>query len=111
MEITCIIFLVAIIRGIVSALQRRKPMITTIQGSVRESLCMSCAYAHIARGYRERDRIVSCTYAGSVRRIRFAISTCSMYCNRGVTSRIVRIAGFAQAAGVRDAVIAAKMTR
>jgi len=96
MEITCLIILISMIRVIASALRNRRPAITTIATARRESLCTSCACAHIARGYRERDRMIRCAFAGNPRRIRFVVSTCSMYCNRDATSRIVRIVGFAQ---------------
>jgi hypothetical protein len=96
MEIGYIIFLIALIRGVASAFGNRRPAITTIANSVPESLCVTCAYAHIACGYRERDKLIACTFGGSPRPLKFAVSNCTLYCSRNSGTQLVRVAGFAE---------------
>jgi hypothetical protein len=95
MEITCLIFLVALIRGLLSAIRNRQPAITTLTSNSSQSLCSTCAYAHIAHGFDDRRKLIACTYAGSVRPLKFAVSACTLYCNRNVTAQEVRVVGFA----------------
>lgn len=98
MEIAYIIFLIAVIRGIASAISNSRAAITTITNSAPESLCGTCAYAHVARGYRERDKLIACTHGGTARPLKFAVSHCTLYCNRSAGTRLVRVTGFATAA-------------
>ena len=58
------------------------------------SLCNTCIHAHVAYGFGQR-KLIRCTYAWASREIRFAVSNCTMYCNRAVATRIVRVTGFA----------------
>jgi hypothetical protein len=99
MEIIYIVFLSIVVRLIVSAIRDREAVTSTL--GVRPSLCRDCAYAHIARGFRDRDELIACTYAGVMRPIKFAVSDCSMFCSRNANSAIVRIAGFADVQGRR----------
>lgn len=108
METTYIIFLIALIRGLAGALNKRQPAITTLTGNPREPLCATCAYALIARGYGEREKLTACTYGGSVRPLKFAVLECTLYCNRNSNPQTVRIAGFAQSAEVALELIAAQ---
>ena len=49
----------------------------------RESLCHSCRYAHIQRGYEEGEEMVFCTYASPVAHaVPFAVRFCTDYYNR-----------------------------
>lgn len=103
-----VIILIAIIRVIVSAVRNRKPAITTLTGSTTEVLCGSCAYAYIAHGFRERDKLIACTFGGSVRPLKFAVSTCTFYFNRAAIPQAVHIIGFAQEEETAEVLIAAK---
>ncbi|HLH07936.1 MAG TPA: hypothetical protein VKW78_11925 [Terriglobales bacterium] len=91
MEVIIIIFwqiLIAIVTSTVRALRARR---------IREadgSLCNNCLYAHVACRTGRR-KLTRCTYAWNAREIRFAVSSCTMYCNRDAARRVVRIDGFA----------------
>jgi hypothetical protein len=58
------------------------------------SLCKSCLHAHVANGFGRR-KLTRCTYAWVSREMNFAVSDCTMYCNRDVATHVVRITGFA----------------
>lgn len=96
MEIIAIAIISFALRLIVSAIDARKSSVTTVFTNDRTSLCRDCAYAHIARGFRDRDELIACTYAGAMRPIKFAVSDCTMFCSRNANTQIVRIIGFAQ---------------
>jgi hypothetical protein len=51
-----------------------------------ESLCATCAYAHIQRGFRESEQDVFCGY-GQFRSVRFKVRECTDYCDRTVPTR------------------------
>jgi hypothetical protein len=42
-----------------------------------ESLCASCVFAHVVRGYRRGEEIVACGYAFPPRDILFAVRECT----------------------------------
>lgn len=53
-----------------------------------ESLCQTCRYAHIQRGFRESEETVFCGYNdASLRPIRFKVAACTDYTNRTVPNR------------------------
>jgi hypothetical protein len=53
-----------------------------------ESLCQTCRYAHIQRGFRESEETVFCGYNDAVLRpIRFKVAACTDYTNRTVPNR------------------------
>ena len=111
MEITYIIALVAIGRAIASAIRNRQPAINTLVSVKPESLCTSCVYAHLAQGYRERDKLIACTFGGTARPLKFAVSNCTLYCNRNAGTQVVRVIGFADIVGQSaGASVAAKST-
>ena len=43
------------------------------------SLCETCMYAHMKRGYRESDMLVVCVAAEPAHRVPFAVRECSVY--------------------------------
>ena len=111
MEITAIIFVLALIRGVAAALNR-KPAITTLTGNTPQSLCATCAYAHIAHGMTDRQKLIACTFGGTARQLKFAVSSCTLYLFRGATEQTVQVVGFggfAQEAEAASALIAAKV--
>ncbi|HWR17047.1 MAG TPA: hypothetical protein VN577_19620 [Terriglobales bacterium] len=93
METIFVILFGFIVRAIVSAIRDRTEAISITP--VAQSLCVSCAYAHIARGYAAGQELTYCTYAGVSREVNFAVSDCSMFCDRNATAPIVRVIGFA----------------
>ena len=97
MEFTILIWLVVFVVRVLTR-ELRKPEAYGVV-SVRTSLCRECTYAHIARGFRTRDELIACTYGGAVRRVKFAVSECSMFCNRNANAPLVRIVGFAETIG------------
>lgn len=99
MEVTILIPLVVFIVRVMT-LELRKPEMNTVI-SARTSLCRECSYAHIARGLRIRDELIECTYGGTVRRVKFVVSECSMYRNRNANLELVRISGFAESLDTR----------
>ena len=107
MEITYIFFLAAIFRTIVNAVNHRRPAITTLFDRTPQSLCSTCAYAHIAHGFDDRQKLMACTYGGSVRPLKFAVSECTLFCNRNANSQTVRITGFARPGELAIELIAA----
>ena len=51
-----------------------------------ESLCLTCAYAHIQRGFRESEEDVFCCYV-QFRPVRFKVRECTAFCNRTLPTR------------------------
>ena len=51
-----------------------------------ESLCATCVYALILRGYRETEEEVFCCY-GQFRPVRFKVRECTAFCSRTVPTR------------------------
>jgi hypothetical protein len=43
------------------------------------SICESCVYAHVKRGYRESDMLVYCVATEPVHRVPFPIRECTAY--------------------------------
>ena len=53
-----------------------------------ESLCQTCRYAHIQRGFRESEETVFCGYNDAgLRPIKFKVAACTDYTNRIVPNR------------------------
>jgi hypothetical protein len=48
----------------------------------RESLCRSCRYAHIQRGYEKDEEQIFCTYTDHDHAVLFAVRFCADYCDR-----------------------------
>ncbi len=46
------------------------------------SLCDTCAYAHIARGFRESEELVLCAAHEPVHRVPFRVRECSGYLDK-----------------------------
>jgi hypothetical protein len=51
------------------------------------SLCLTCRWVHLQRGYRESEVAVFCNFSWPVRPVRFKVSDCTDYMNRTVLSR------------------------
>jgi hypothetical protein len=53
-----------------------------------ESLCQTCRYAHIQKGFRESEETVFCGFNdGGLRPIKFKVAACTDYTNRTVPNR------------------------
>ena len=53
-----------------------------------ESLCKTCRYAHIQRGFRESEETVFCGYNDAVLRpLKFKVAACTDYTNRALPAR------------------------
>jgi hypothetical protein len=57
----------------------------THQGS--ESLCNSCYWAHIQRGFAESEEVVLCAFLTPARTVRFKVSQCTDYSDKRVPSK------------------------
>jgi|SRR5579863_10667464 hypothetical protein len=66
-------------------------MTITIQGAPPQdgqSLCRTCRYAHIQRGFRESEETVFCGYNDAVLRpVKFRVAACTDYTNRTLPNR------------------------
>ena len=51
-----------------------------------ESLCLTCAYAHIQRGFRESEEDVFWCFV-HFRPVRFKVRECTAFCNRTLPTR------------------------
>jgi hypothetical protein len=51
-----------------------------------ESLCTTCAYSHIQRGFRESEEEVFCMY-GQFRPVRFKVRECSAFNDKTLPTR------------------------
>ena len=94
MEILSIITLSFVVRLVYSVLTERRTQVITITPE-RESICLYCVHAHVARGYKVTEELTYCTYAGVSREVKFAVSDCSMFCHRNAKPELVRVIGFA----------------
>jgi hypothetical protein len=82
-------FTVRIVARVVSA------FVYAIKGDPTRALCVACAHAHIAVGLRASQRITQCTFGGSLRPLKFAVTDCTMFCPRNAGRDLVRVIGFA----------------
>lgn len=57
----------------------------TPQGS--ESLCNSCYWAHIQRGFAESEEVVLCAFLRPARLVPFKVSQCTDYNDKRVPSK------------------------
>jgi len=71
--------------------QTRMSITVRIQGAPPqdgESLCQTCRYAHIQRGFRESEQTVFCGFNDAgLRPIKFKVAACTDYTNRTVPNR------------------------
>jgi len=53
-----------------------------------ESLCRTCRYAHIQRGFRQSEETVLCGYIDTAPRLmKFKVASCTDYINRTLPAR------------------------
>lgn len=52
-----------------------------------ETLCRTCRYAHIQRGFRESEECILCGYGTPFRAIPFKVAECTDYADRCVPER------------------------
>jgi hypothetical protein len=83
---------------------------------VTESLCNSCYWAHIQRGFAESEEIILCAFLRPARLVPFKVSHCTDYNDKRVPSKsdmeeiawiirtkdVNRPVGFSKKAGVED---------
>ena len=51
-----------------------------------ESLCSTCTWAHIQKGYRQSEEVVYCDYAYPPRHVPFKVSQCTKYNDKTLPS-------------------------
>ncbi|HET6180776.1 MAG TPA: hypothetical protein VFE61_27910 [Candidatus Sulfotelmatobacter sp.] len=54
---------------------------------VAESLCNSCYWAHIQRGFAESEEVILCAFLRPARLVAFKVSQCTDYYDKRVPSR------------------------
>jgi hypothetical protein len=54
---------------------------------VSESLCTSCYWAHIQRGFAESEEIILCAFLRPARLVPFKVSMCTDYNDKRVPSK------------------------
>ena len=52
-----------------------------------ESLCDSCYWAHIQKGYAESEEVVFCAFVRPARLVPFKVRTCTDYSDKRVPSK------------------------
>ena len=57
----------------------------TPQGA--ESLCSSCYWAHILRGFAESEEVVLCAFLRPARHVPFKVSQCTDYSDKRIPSK------------------------
>ena len=57
------------------------------------TLCRSCANSHLVKGFSGKE-LISCTFGGTLRPIKFEVRECTGFSNRLATITPVRVAGF-----------------
>ena len=58
-----------------------------------ETLCRTCANAHMVKGFRGNE-LIACTFGGTLRRMRFEVRECTGFSRRLVNITPVRVTGF-----------------
>ncbi len=54
---------------------------------ITESLCNSCYWSHIQRGFAESEEIILCAFLRSARLVPFKVSMCTDYNDKRVPSK------------------------
>jgi len=52
-----------------------------------ETLCRTCRYAHMQRGFRESEETILCAFSTPLRALSFKVAECTDYADRGVPER------------------------
>src|SRR5947209_19816071 len=52
-----------------------------------QSLCRTCYWVHMQKGYRESEEAVFCNYGWRLRRVPFKVCDCTDYQNRTMPNR------------------------
>ena len=58
-----------------------------------ETLCRTCLSSHVVKGSGGKE-LISCTFGGTLRAIKFEVSECTGFSDRPVTITPVRVEGF-----------------
>lgn len=66
---------------------RMSVVIRTGKPQVSESLCNSCYWAHIQRGFAESEEIILCAFLRPARLVPFKVSHCTDYNDKRVPSK------------------------
>ena len=71
-------------------LRKRETMVTIMRAG---TLCRTCVNSHVVKGSGGKE-LISCTFGGALRAIKFEVSECTGFSNRLVTITPVRVEGF-----------------
>jgi hypothetical protein len=86
-----LILVISILGAVVQIALRKRATIVTIMRA--GSLCRTCVNSQVVRGFRGKE-LISCTFGGTLRAIKFEVSECTGFSNRLVTITPVRVVGF-----------------
>jgi hypothetical protein len=78
---------IAILR--ISVRERETVAIVRRQGT----LCRTCVNSHMVKGFSGKE-LISCTFGGTLRPIKFEVRECTGFSDRLVTLTPVRVVGF-----------------
>jgi hypothetical protein len=81
--------LIAVVRIV---LRKRETTATLMRD---RTLCRNCVNAHMVKGFSGKE-LISCTFGGTLRPMKFEVRECTGYSNRLVTIAPVRVEGFAR---------------
>src|ERR1017187_6010130 len=79
--------LIAVLRIVI---RKRQTMVTILRAG---TLCRTCVNSHVVKGSDGKE-LISCTFGGTLRAIKFEVSECTGFSNRLVTITPVRVEGF-----------------
>jgi hypothetical protein len=82
---------IVIMVSMVQIFLRKRATIVTIMRA--GTLCRTCVSSQVVRGFRGKE-LISCTFGGTLRAIKFEVTECTGFSNRLVTISPVRVEGF-----------------
>src|SRR5664279_5486748 len=85
--IGAIVIMVAVVQ---IALRKRATIVTILRAG---SLCRTCVNSQVVKGFAGKE-LISCTFGGALRAIKFEVSECTGFSDRLVTITPVRVEGF-----------------
>jgi hypothetical protein len=86
-----LILVISILAAVVQIALRKRATIVTIMRA--GTLCRTCVNSHVVKGFGGKE-LISCTFGGALRAIKFEVSECTGFSNRLVTITPVRVQGF-----------------
>ena len=80
-----------IVIAILRIFLRKRETVASVQR--QGTLCRTCVNSHMVKGFSGKE-LISCTFGGTLRPIKFEVRECSGFGDRLVTITPVRVVGF-----------------